>query len=90
LRLFLTALGRAWLQNPIAMTMQRLVRWGGLQGGFSPPCPDISQVLSQSPLDDRMWTGRVFSVNTFAIWREFIEIYFSFTIGMLKRLSGGI
>jgi hypothetical protein len=34
--------------------------------------------------------GPVFSMNTFAPGQQFIEVYFSFTIGMLKRLSGGI
>jgi hypothetical protein len=56
--------------------------------GISRLCPDISQVLEQSLAAIRGLTVW-FCLRIVADGERFLNIYYSFTIGMLKRLSRG-
>jgi hypothetical protein len=56
--------------------------------GISRLCPDISQVLDQSLAAIRGLTV-LFCLRIVADGERFLNIYYSFTIGVLKRLSRG-
>jgi len=75
-------------QSPSAIAARDDLAASRIPLGISRLCPDISQVLEQSLPAIRGLTVW-FCLRIVVDGERFLNIYYSFTIGMLKRLSHG-